>query len=138
MKKIIPIRLKASDRRFNCDSRRTRLAFDSLLSVNPANIPTPPRISVRLVRLLTTALRKTSSPGAPSRNTKKTNIKFPKPEKYGITKVPKTVPFTPLPEAISSLQTINNEAATNRKPITEGVQLPAEVSICFKIVSTLV
>src|SRR5437016_5621294 len=87
-----------------------------------------PMRRVMLVTLLTRALVRTSEPGPPLEPSTKAKIKFPIPEQYGMTSVPRTVPSTPLSDMASSRQIIRKEAAMKRPRKHHGAQLP-EASI---------
>jgi len=91
-----------------------------------------PRISVRLVMLLTSELTITSAPEPPDRPSTKAKIKFPSPEQYGMINVPSTVPLNPRALNASSRQIITNDATRNNARNSHGAHGPRAAIQCMK------
>jgi len=83
-----------------------------------------PRISVRLVMLLTSELIITSPPDPPARPEIYAKIRFPSPEQYGMMSVPSTVPRKPRLLSASSRQIMRNDATRNSPRNSHGAQGP--------------
>ena len=73
-----------------------------------------------LVTLFTRALVSISAPGPPLAPRTNAKIRLPTPEQYGMTKVPSTVPSTPLLFMRSSRQIIRKEPTMNRPTNHKG------------------
>jgi hypothetical protein len=79
-----------------------------------------PSTSVMFVTLLTSEFVITSAPEPPVRPRMKAKIKLPRPEQYGMTSVPRTVPSKPRALITSSRQIIRSEAARNSARNSQG------------------
>ena len=88
----------------------------------PQKIVGSPMSKVMLVTLFTKALVTTSEHGPPFAPTTKVKMRFPIPEQYGITRVPRTVPSTPPAFIFSSRQIMRNEAAMKIRTNQTGAQ----------------
>ena len=97
----------------------------------PQRMAGRPMSRVMLVTLLTRELVTTSAPRPPLAPSTKAKIRLPIPEQYGMTRVPRTVPSTPLSVMASSRQIMRNEAAMKRPRKHQGAKAPV-LSIHFK------
>src|SRR6266404_893818 len=90
----------------------------------PQNTAGSPSKSVMLVTLFTSELVNTSVPEPPLIPSTNAKIKLPMPEQYGMTRVPRTVPSTPLALMDSNRQIIRKEAARKRPKNNHGAHGP--------------
>src|SRR5438552_448046 len=120
----------------NRESRLMRRACSCLLfflfplasglgtTFNPQKMAGNPINNVMLVTLLTRQLVITSAAGWPLLYTTKTKIRLPMPEQYGMTRVPSTVPSTPVSVMCSNRQIRRNEEPMNNTNSIHGLNGP--------------